>query len=371
MKMNRREILKATGGGILMISGISLITGCGSRVLRGKGSEPGKITGLTKEEYDILYMASLAPSGHNAQPWTVKVIGAGHWIIGSEPTRWLPQVDPENRELLLSVGAFLENLDIAAGVHGFRTEIRVIAKKGSDPDIADLRLVKDRVREFPMEKVKMRRTIRKGYTDRPLKKADLDFIIGNDKKGARIINAGSREDRLLREGTIEANRVQAWRDPAQEELSRWIRFSREDAEKYRNGITPASMEIEGAAGWFVSHFFDSKSVLSKSFREKGIEGVVEQVRIMGGWLLLSSRDSSVPEILETGRRFQRIWLRVRERKIAIHPMTQMLEEKPWMNSIRGDLGVNGQVQFILRAGYVKSYPAPVSLRMPVAWFMKS
>jgi nitroreductase len=67
----------------------------------------------------ILRYASLAPSSHNTQPWRVKIISDSEFIIQSDSTRWLPKVDPDNRELLLSIGAFWENLDQAALAFGF------------------------------------------------------------------------------------------------------------------------------------------------------------------------------------------------------------------------------------------------------------
>ena len=61
-----------------------------------------------------------------------------------------------------------------------------------------------------------------------------------------------------------------------------------------------------------------------------------------------------------------VWLSARERMIAVHPMTQMLEEATFSANVAKDLGVPGPVQFLLRASYVERYPEPVSLRRPVA-----
>ena len=69
--------------------------------------------------------------------------------------------------------------------------------------------------------------------------------------------------------------------------------------------------------------------------------------------------------------FENILLRTRERGIAVHPMTQMLEEEAWKKQAARELGLPGQVQWILRLGYLKTYPDPVSLRRPVSWFVKS
>jgi hypothetical protein len=76
-------------------------------------------------------------------------------------------------------------------------------------------------------------------------------------------------------------------------------------------------------------------------------------------------------LLETGRRMQRLFLKVREKNIAIHPMTQILEELSTRQILNHAIGISENIQFILRTGYVKNYPQPVSLRRPVNWFTRS
>jgi hypothetical protein len=63
-----------------------------------------------------------------------------------------------------------------------------------------------------------------------------------------------------------------------------------------------------------------------------------------------------------------LFLKVREKNIAIHPMTQILEEPSIHQSFNVSVGIIDPVQFILRTGYVKKYPDPVSLRRPVERF---
>ena len=64
-------------------------------------------------------------------------------------------------------------------------------------------------------------------------------------------------------------------------------------------------------------------------------------------------------------------LMARERKMAIQPMTQNLEEKDGMQRIAANHAASVIPQFILRVGYLKDYPDPVSLRRPVSWFVRS
>jgi hypothetical protein len=56
-----------------------------------------------------------------------------------------------------------------------------------------------------------------------------------------------------------------YRDPAQQELANWIRFSSHDAEKYRDGLTTASIEIDGIPGWVVRNFYNKDNVMKKDF----------------------------------------------------------------------------------------------------------
>jgi hypothetical protein len=76
-------------------------------------------------------------------------------------------------------------------------------------------------------------------------------------------------------------------------------------------------------------------------------------------------------LVETGRRLQRLLLKVRERNIAIHPMSQALEESAPEQIVKQSINAPGSIQFLLRAGYVKDYPPPVSLRRPVSWFLRT
>ncbi|MBP7583964.1 MAG: twin-arginine translocation signal domain-containing protein [Spirochaetes bacterium] len=369
MMLDRRQFLKTAGTGALALGALPPLLECAGIRRRDIPSCESAATcpSLTPEERGILCLASLAPSGHNTQPWTVRKAGNRRWIIGSARNRWLPAVDPENREMLLSIGAFLENISAAAEHFGRRADIRVMAHSGHDPEIAEVTLAPapGQTSTHILERIRTRRTVRSGHLARELSSSDVARITAADAGGIYFFPLHGREGRFLAEGTIEANRTQAWRNAAQEELSRWIRWTDAEARNHRNGLTPESMEIGGMAGWFVRHFFDRESVLSESFRNKTVEITREQTGSCGGWLILTAGSSSVSSLLETGRRFQRLFLGVREMNIALHPMTQMLEEVPWKDSVASELGLPGTVQFIIRAGYIGRYPGPVSLRMPL------
>jgi hypothetical protein len=67
---------------------------------------------------------------------------------------------------------------------------------------------------------------------------------------------------------------------------------------------------------------------------------------------------------------QRLFLKGRQKGIAIHPKTQILEEPQTQQVLNQSIGISDNIQFILRIGYLKNYPEPVSLKRPVEWFVR-
>ena len=70
---------------------------------------------------DFIYMmeqAVKAPSGHNTQPWLFRVQKDRIQIL-PDMSKSLPAVDPDNRELFISLGYATENLCIAAEAKGY------------------------------------------------------------------------------------------------------------------------------------------------------------------------------------------------------------------------------------------------------------
>lgn len=370
--MNRRSFIGAVGGSALAVGTVAYYLGDRHSLMRDDIKAADETAGmLFPDEKEILYLASLAPSGHNSQPWFVQHIEPYHWIIANDKTRWLPAVDPTQRETILSIGAFVQNLEYAASSLGYTCTWNLLATTNQDERVMEVKLTKAGGKSsFDIEKIRTRRTVRSNFRRELISKQDLDHIVGSEPDGFHYLPANGKEGQYVNEQTIEANRIQAYRGPAQAELADWIRFSNQDAERHRDGLTTASMEINGIAGFLVRNFFSKDSAMSNDFRNQGLDKVRSQVCQSAGWVLLTSKDSSVAALLETGRRLQRLLLRIRERNIAIHPMTQILEERPTQQVLDDSLKINETVQFILRTGYLNQYPRPVSLRRPVGWFLR-
>jgi hypothetical protein len=323
------------------------------------------IKGLSEDEIRILYLASLAPSGHNTQPWMITIKGPKRWGIGSDRKRWLSAVDPDNREMMLSIGAFIENLSVAAGIQGYEAEIEVIGKDNFSSEIAEVRLIKGKETSVSDRVIKGRRTVRNLFKS-PIREEDIKFLEGINKNAVFYYPLNSKEGSYLSQATLLANRTQVYREDAQKELAEWVRWTDREAREHYNGLTPESMEMKGIVRWYVKHFLSKRDILSQTFRNETIKLVKEQVRNCAGWLVVESSGSTVAELINAGRVLQSAWLHAHEKLIAFHPMTQVLEEAPWRTELAKELGHAGSIQFVIRIGYIKEYLQPVSLRMPLS-----
>jgi nitroreductase len=369
--VTRRELLRAAAGAWAFAS-MGAAPGCsGARpAVRARPTGPIRLP-LGSEGERILAFAALAPSSHNTQPWAVRILDERHWILGADGARLLPAVDPGNRELMLSLGAFIENLAQAAGASGLTTEVEVSQARDAT-ELCALRLVPGtRGDDRSIERIRLRRTVREGYSNQRLHEDDLLGITEPYGGAAAWFPTGSREARWLSEAEVEAFRTQAGRDAAQDELTRWIRFSDEDVARHEDGLTPETMEVGRLASFYMRHFMDRGSAMTRSFRDAGIDRTAKQASQGAGWVVVTAPDESVSNLLDTGRRFERMALLLRERKLAAHPMSQVLEEEPFRSKVAQELALAGEPQFALRVGYVAEYPPPVSPRRPPGAFTRA
>jgi len=69
----------------------------------------------------LIRYAILAPSGHNSQPWRF-LINNSSIEIWPEYERRRSAVDPDDRELYISLGCATKNLEVAANYFGMMFE---------------------------------------------------------------------------------------------------------------------------------------------------------------------------------------------------------------------------------------------------------
>ncbi len=367
--VTRRKFFKKILGLTILGSGISSLSKCSqnhSNLREIRMAKP--LNNLNKKEYLTLQYAAMAPSGHNTQPWQIEISEPGEWLLLFDRSRQLPAIDPNNRELMLSLGAFLGNLKLAAKSMNFDVNVVKIFSKRSGNKVAKLKLKQNKSNDLDhLSEIKARRTHKNGILDKDISKEDFGYITNNSDDIFYISN-NSKKGRILQELTVESNRMQINRDESQLELSNWIRWSQEEIRKFRDGLTPSSMGMKGIIKWYANHFFSKSTVMSKSFKKSTLKMVREQVENCGGWLIITSPNYEPETLLNTGIEFERMCLKTVKKQIAIHPMSQTLEEKT-KEKVNSLLNIDQPIQFVIRTGYLNKYKEPVSVRRPVEWFI--
>lgn len=154
---------------------------------------------------ELVDLASHSPSGHNAQPWTVVRTGEHRLVLRSERDRWLTQVDPSNRELLLSFGALMETIRQAAPSTGYRADLHVVADRADTPEIAQVDLTPaPAVASTAPSLIRSRATTRTPFTPDEVPSKDVDSIVGLDRAALAFVPRQSSNGRWLADAATEA-----------------------------------------------------------------------------------------------------------------------------------------------------------------------
>ncbi|WP_404384889.1 Acg family FMN-binding oxidoreductase [Caenispirillum salinarum] len=324
--------------------------------------------GLDDARLCLLETAARAPSGHNTQPWRVTLRDAQHWTLDIAPERRLPAVDPDDRETVISLGAFLETLETAAPSLGLAVR---------DVEVAPGPEVRLSVLDGPqadgpasLEAIWARRTRRRGLRPDPLPDDLVEDLLA-DMPDVRFIARGTQEAGGLAEAAAAGARLQAARDEAQEELSRWIRWRRADEARRPTGLTPETMEMPAPLRWLAHAVFTPATVLSSGFRKQGAALAARQAQEGAGWFVVLAPDASAPALIDAGRRYQRLGLRGVRHGIGLHPMSQMLEEPPVRDRVAALLKAPPDtVQMVLRAGTARPATPPPGPRLSLPDFVR-
>ena len=328
----------------------------------------------------ILGYASLAPNPHNCQPWQVKVLPeagdtGAQLVVQSDSTRWLPHSDPTNRELLISIGSFWENLEQAATALGYEAQTEIVAAKTTDTDILKVKLLESRETNPPSaESLKLmenRYTNRMKFKKDPILPSHLEECLAVLPGNLAYYPRESDQGKWIAANEPEAMRQQVFHDGKQSEMAEWTRFSLSGAIERGDGTTAEMAGFSGITKFFWYHFMSPKHLLTKNVRNNTVTWMKRRVTHCAGFFALTSEDTTVPALLEAGRAYQRFALKCVQLNIQVSPMCQLVNEAPWNQRISDELGLTKPVQVVICAGYSNNFPNPlIRIRRPVKDFVR-
>lgn len=331
----RRAILK-TAGGAVVVFGAGAAAWSLTRApetARAPWSKAG--TSFGDIRLDCLSYAILAPNPHNMQPWRVRLDGVDALTVFCDPARLLPETDPPNRQITIGFGCFLELLRQAARARGVRIETAPFPEGEPQPAL-DARPVATVKFPPPTEEAGdplfaaalTRRTNRARYEARAVSESAL----------AEIIAAAAGAEGLVAGATGEAARVDALKALAADAWSiEWglARTRRESIAVTRIGkraidAAPFGLAINGPvpdaaalAGFFTREGMDVEG--SPAYRQT-LDFYLKAVAATPAFLWISTAANARADQLAAGAAFIRMQQRASLLGVAVHPVSQALQE---------------------------------------------
>ncbi len=319
---------------------------------------------------NVLYYASLAPSSHNTQNWKVKVNHSNSkMMIYLDDTRLLKEVDPMKREAYISIGAFLKNLEKAFTAYGYETIIQINENENSSEAVTVIyeRLDSDLSNESILLTIEKRHTDKRAFNPTPLPEEIVNTLC--DDSQILYYAKGSSEFNFLSEATFEAFSKQSNTQAKRDELAEWLRFSNSEAKELKDGLPAEQLGLTGIKKFIYYLITNRETAKGDDFAKQGIEMAKSQLDNCAGFFIITGENDKKSLIL-CGLKLQSFWLAATENNIAIHPMSQVLEEEPYKDEIMGNLNLGTPVQMVLRAGTVSDYGSNNKIRRVLREFVE-
>jgi hypothetical protein len=310
---------------------------------------------------DIIHSATLAPSGHNTQPWKF-AIRDNSILVFPDYSRRLQVVDPDDHALFISLGCALENLVIAANHKGFRARVDYFLQD-EQPEHIRVTLEKDGVESDPdlFNAIQTRQSTRSQYDGRPIPAADLEKLkqaSQQDHVSCILFTQEAHIEPII-EFVKEGNRLQFRNQSFVRELISWIRFNKKNALATCDGINSASMGLPYVPRWL------GKFILNTFATPEGEAKKCEKlIRKSSGLALFIAQANDKEAWINVGRSFERVVLKATALNIKHAHMNMPCEEVEVRQKLQQHLGLqHEQPLLLLRIGY--SNPMPESYRRPV------
>lgn len=314
----------------------------------------------------LIGAAILAPNHWNSQPWLFEVEGSSIRLI-ADTRRSMPAGDPDQRQMMMSLGAALENLLVAARAYGLRPKVTYFPH-GPGTLVADVSwTIGDTRRDRGLfHAIPDRRTNRRDYDGRGIFPQNRARLLAQASDGISLHWLDDR--RAIREIADLAHTAVAarWEDVAsQAERYAWMRFGDDDARRRGDGVTVDALEFNGPAKWMARRYFSPRSWMHGLGAQSAAKQARSAIRSSGALMLLSSARTGEAQWLLAGQAYERFALAATQLGIAHQPVNELLAWERSRNEIVGRFDAAGQEPLMLvRLGHAKR-PAP-SMRRAVA-----
>jgi hypothetical protein len=366
MTLSRRKMLTLIGGGTILAAGAGVASFAATRTPHA-ALAPWMAAGRYGEpRLNALSWALLAPNPHNLQPWQAELVGSDRVRIWREAGRILPHTDPHERQITIGMGCFLELMVLAAGAEGCAVDLTLFPEGEAGP-VAEARFIPAAASEDALFRhAPDRRSCKEPFADRPLP-ATLAADLTTDLAPLGRVHTDPAMVAALRDLTWTAFQIEATTPRTWQESVDLTRIGRRAIEAQPDGIAVGGvmMEVFGALGMAsASAQADPTSVAFRS--------TMDMYRAMlaatPAYVSMVTPGNARSDQIAAGRRWMRLNLTTTALGLALHPVSQALQEYPEMaepfaraHDLLAEPGET--VQMLGRLGYGPD--APRSPRWPL------
>lgn len=256
--MDRRQLLIGGASGVALGAGAAWF----GAAQMGSGGEYRAATAAMRaalaaqpDARDLIRYATLAPNGHNTQPWRFHV-SDGKIEIFPDRSRRTPVVDPDDHHLFVSLGCAAENLALAAAANGRPGTVRFDPQ--DDGVIVVDFVVGPSTSSALFDAIPQRQSTRADYDGRAVGTTDLDLLA----KAAKVpgVDLVLLTDRpridALRDLVVAGNSAQMADAAFVRELKSWLRFNPAQALRTGDGLYSVASGNPALPAWLGSYAFD-------------------------------------------------------------------------------------------------------------------
>lgn len=356
MSMSRRRTIMLIVGGVVLAAA----SGAGAFVSTrtpARALEPwSRAGGYGDPRLDALSWALLAPNPHNLQPWLAELVGADALLIHRDPTRTLPQTDPHGRQLTIGMGCFLELMRMAAAQGGRRLETTLFPDGPGGP-VAHVRFMAEGATPDPLfGHAAARRSCKKPFDmRRPVPREAAEALAAH----GRVITDDATVD-ALRSLTWEAWMTEVTTSRTHRESVDLMRFGRAEIDANPDGIALGGPMLEALMLAGILTRASQLDPNSSGFRQ-GVAIYRDMLAATQAYVVQTTAANTPRDHVEAGRRWLRLNLATTSLGLALHPVSQCLQEYPEMSShyrrVHELVAAPGEtVQMLGRLGYGPAVP---------------
>jgi len=296
----------------------------------------------------LVAQAVKAPSGHNTQPWRFRQNGS---VVEIHPDfdRRLPVVDPDDRELFVSLGCAVENLCLAAQTKGYKSAVSV-----GDKGVITVSLAEEAgVKPSPLfNQIDARQTNRSVYTGEEIALDSLRKLQSVCSEKGISVHYYARQTKQfndIEQYVLRGNTNQMQNEAFKAELKSWMRFNKKHQDQTLDGLSYAVFGAPNVPRWMAEPIM-SMAINAKTQNKADREKIASASQLV----LFTTRENSRREWVSLGRTLQRFLLTTTELGVAHAYLNQPNEEAEIASEMTRTLGLDGEYPTILlRIGYGK------------------